>query len=46
VQCPTGTILHGEKEVFQRNRSEFPKVSFTLDVIGGHMRHYFAIGSE
>jgi hypothetical protein len=24
----------------------FPKVSFTLDVIWGHMGHYFAIGSE
>jgi hypothetical protein len=24
----------------------FPKVSFTLDVIWGHMWHYFAIGSE
>jgi hypothetical protein len=31
--CPTGTILHGENEVFQRNRNDFPKVSFTLDVI-------------
>jgi hypothetical protein len=39
-------ILHGENEVFQRNRNDFPKVSFTLDVIGGHMGHYFAIGSE
>jgi hypothetical protein len=29
----TGTILHGENEVFQRNRNDFPKVSFTLDVI-------------
>jgi hypothetical protein len=26
-------ILHGENEVFQRNRNDFPKVSFTLDVI-------------
>jgi hypothetical protein len=25
--------LHGENEVFQRNRNDFPKVSFTLDVI-------------
>jgi hypothetical protein len=33
VRCPTGTILHGENEVFQRNRNDFPKVSFTLDVI-------------
>jgi hypothetical protein len=31
--CPTGNILHGENEVFQRNRNDFPKVSFTLDVI-------------
>jgi hypothetical protein len=31
--CPTGTILHGEDEVFQRNRNDFPKVSLTLDVI-------------
>jgi hypothetical protein len=23
----------GENEVFQRNRNDFPKVSFTLDVI-------------
>jgi hypothetical protein len=32
---PPGTILHGENEVFhfQRNRNDFPKVSFTLDVI-------------
>jgi hypothetical protein len=37
VWCPTGTILHGENEVFQRNRNDFPKVSFTLDVIWGHM---------
>jgi hypothetical protein len=37
---------HGENEVFQRNRNDFPKVSFTLDVIWGHMGHYFAIGSE
>jgi hypothetical protein len=29
----TATILHGENEVFQRNRNDFPKVSFTLDVI-------------
>jgi hypothetical protein len=33
VRCPTGTILHGENEVFQRNRNDFPKVSFTLNVI-------------
>jgi hypothetical protein len=33
--------LHGENEVFQRNRNDFPKVSFTLDVIWGHMGHYF-----
>jgi hypothetical protein len=33
LPCPTGTILHGENEVFQRNRNDFPKVSFTLDVI-------------
>jgi hypothetical protein len=33
MRCPTGTILHGENEVFQRNRNDFPKVSFTLDVI-------------
>jgi hypothetical protein len=26
-------ILHGENEVFQRNRNDFPKVSFNLDVI-------------
>jgi hypothetical protein len=38
--------LHGENEVFQGNRNDFPKVSFTLDVISGHMGHYFAIGSE
>jgi hypothetical protein len=25
VRCPTGTILHGENEVFQRNRNDFPK---------------------
>jgi hypothetical protein len=25
--------LHGENEVFQRNRNDFPKDSFTLDVI-------------
>jgi hypothetical protein len=39
-----GAILHGENEVFQRNRNDFPKVSFTLDVIWGHVGHYFAIG--
>jgi hypothetical protein len=33
LPCGTGTILHGENEVFQRNRNDFPKVSFTLDVI-------------
>jgi hypothetical protein len=33
IKIPTGTILHGENEVFQRNRNDFPKVSFTLDVI-------------
>jgi hypothetical protein len=33
MRCPTGTILHGENEVFQRNRNDFPKVSFSLDVI-------------
>jgi hypothetical protein len=33
VRCPTGTILHIENEVFKRNRNDFPKVSFTLDVI-------------
>jgi hypothetical protein len=33
VRCPTGTTLHGENEVFQRNMNDFPKVSFTLDVI-------------
>jgi hypothetical protein len=33
VRCPAGTILHGENEAFQRNRNDFPKVSFTLDVI-------------
>jgi hypothetical protein len=33
VRCPTGTILHGENEVFQTNRNDFPKVSFSLDVI-------------
>jgi hypothetical protein len=38
--------LHGENEVFQRNRNDFPKVSFTLDVIWGHMGHYFAIGAQ
>jgi hypothetical protein len=27
--CPTGSILHGENEVFQ-NRYDFPKVTFTL----------------
>jgi hypothetical protein len=27
------TILHGENEVFERNRNDFLKVSFTLDVI-------------
>jgi hypothetical protein len=31
--CPTGTVLHGENEVFQSNRNDFPKVSFTLDGI-------------
>jgi hypothetical protein len=30
---PTGTILHGENEVFQSNRNYFPKVTFTLDGI-------------
>jgi hypothetical protein len=29
----TGTILHGENMVFQSNRNDFPKVSFTLDGI-------------
>jgi hypothetical protein len=29
--------LHGKNEAFQRNRNDFPKVSFTLDVIWGHM---------
>jgi hypothetical protein len=33
--------LHGENEVFQRNRNDFPKVSFTLDVIWGHMGTLF-----
>jgi hypothetical protein len=33
LRCPTGTILHGENVVVQRNRNDFPKVSFTLDVI-------------
>jgi hypothetical protein len=33
VECPTGTILHGENEIFQSNRNDFPKVSFTLDGI-------------
>jgi hypothetical protein len=35
--------LHGENEVFhfQRNRNDFPKVSFTLDVIWGHMGALF-----
>jgi hypothetical protein len=28
-----GTILHGENEVFQSNRNDFPKVSYTLDGI-------------
>jgi hypothetical protein len=28
--CPTVTILHGENEVFQSNRNDFPKVTFTL----------------
>jgi hypothetical protein len=46
VWCLTGTILHGENEVFQRNRNDFPKVSFSLDVIKGNMGHYFVIGSE
>jgi hypothetical protein len=46
VGCPTGTILHGENEVFQSNRNDFPKVSFTLDRILRHMGNYFAIGSE
>jgi hypothetical protein len=31
--CPTVTILHAKNEVFQRNRNDFPKVSFTFDVI-------------
>jgi hypothetical protein len=25
VRGPTGTILHGENEVFQRNRNDFPQ---------------------
>jgi hypothetical protein len=33
VRCPKVNILHGENEVFQKNRNDFPKVSFTLDVI-------------
>jgi hypothetical protein len=33
VSHGTGTILHGKNEAFQRNRNDFPKVSFTLDVI-------------
>jgi hypothetical protein len=28
-----GQEKYGENEVFQRNRNDFPKVSFTLDVI-------------
>jgi hypothetical protein len=35
--CPTGTILHGENEEFQSNRSDFPKISFTLNGIWRHM---------
>jgi hypothetical protein len=46
VGCSTGTILHGENEVFQSNRNDFPKVSFTLDEFEGIWGHYFAIGSE
>jgi hypothetical protein len=26
-----GTILHGENEVFQSNRNDFPKDTFTLE---------------
>jgi hypothetical protein len=33
LALPTGTILYGENEVFRRNRNDFPKISFTLDVI-------------
>jgi hypothetical protein len=32
VGCPTGTILHGENKGFQSNGSDFPKVTFTLNV--------------
>jgi hypothetical protein len=36
VGCPTGTILHGENEVFQSNRNDFPKVTYMyLKAYGG-----------
>jgi hypothetical protein len=40
-----GTILHGENEIFQSNRNDFPNVtcSFTLDGTEGIWGHYFAI---
>jgi hypothetical protein len=34
VGCPTGTILHGENDVFQSNRNDFPKVTFTFEGMG------------
>jgi hypothetical protein len=33
LRCPTGTILHDVNEVFQSNRNDFPKVTFTFDGI-------------
>jgi hypothetical protein len=42
-RCPTGIILHGENEVFQRNRNDFPKVSFTLGVRRCNLRAYGAL---
>jgi hypothetical protein len=36
-----GTILHGENEVFQSNRNDFPKVSFILDGIWRHIGTLF-----
>jgi hypothetical protein len=41
VGCPTGTILHGENEVFQCNRNDFHNVSFTLDEIWRQMGALF-----
>jgi hypothetical protein len=38
--------LYSVNEVFQSNRNDFPKVTFTFDGIRRQMGAIFAIGSE